>query len=124
VPDQAFWRLRPNAPAAGTYLGALDDISIGAAREFRFGRGRSAFSMFVVRLPDGDVRGYLNICPHFSLPLNHQPDSFLDNGYIRCAQHFAHFRMEDGTCVSGACEGSRLDAIAISRDMSGSISVI
>jgi nitrite reductase/ring-hydroxylating ferredoxin subunit len=80
--------------------------------------------MFVVRLSDGGVRGYLNLCPHYSLPLNHEPDQFLDGDFIRCKQHFAQFRMDDGSCVSGACEGSRLDAIAIGCEPNGRISVI
>nr|WP_279388917.1 Rieske 2Fe-2S domain-containing protein [Sphingomonas sp. PP-F2F-A104-K0414] len=89
------------------------------AKEYRFGRGRSAFSMFVVRIGETEVRGYLNLCPHFSLPLNHGPDQFVHLGHIRCVQHFAIFRPDDGVCVSGACEGSRLDPVGIGRTAEG-----
>ncbi|WP_277983269.1 Rieske (2Fe-2S) protein [Sphingomonas faeni] len=107
------WRLRPNAPAVGTVLGPIDKIAIGAAKEYRFGLGRSAFSMFVVRDAAERPFAYLNLCPHFSLPLNHCRDQFVDNGHIRCLQHFAIFRVEDGHCIAGACEGRSLDAIPI-----------
>lgn len=40
-------------------------------------------------------------------------------GHIRCVQHFAIFRPDDGVCVSGACEGSRLDPVGIGRTAEG-----
>lgn len=120
--DEA-WRLRPNAPAAGTPLGPIGDIAIGAAKEYRFGRGRSAFSMFVVRAAAERPRAYLNLCPHFSLPLNHCQDQFVHDGRIRCLQHFALFRIEDGHCVAGACEGQSLDAIPIDLSVGGVMTI-
>lgn len=110
----AVWRLRPRAPEPGTVLGRLDDIPEATGREFVFGRGRSAFSMFVVRSGES-VRGYLNLCPHFSLPLNARAGQFMneDASRIRCSMHFAEFRIEDGVCVAGAAEGGALDPIPL-----------
>jgi nitrite reductase/ring-hydroxylating ferredoxin subunit len=107
-----YWRMRPRAPQPGTELGPLAEIPDGGAREYTFGRGKSAFSMFVVRR-GGRAWGYLNLCPHFSLPLNYRAGQFLneDGSLIRCTMHFAEFRIEDGRCVAGACEGAALDAI-------------
>lgn len=112
--DPTYWQLRPRAPAPGTELGSLADVPDGAGREYIFGRGPSAFSMFVVRRGDR-VWGYLNICPHFSLKLNYRANSFTsENGSrIRCTMHFAEFQIEDGLCVAGACEGSFLDPIPL-----------
>jgi nitrite reductase/ring-hydroxylating ferredoxin subunit len=118
--DGDYWSLRPNAPALGTALCAAAAIPQGAAREFRLGRGRSAFSMFVVRSHTG-FHGYLNLCPHFSLPLNHEPDAFVFDGHIRCSQHFAEFRIEDGLCVSGACVDSHLITVPISENGCGEL---
>lgn len=106
------WRSRPNAPEPGTVLGAAQEVPEGGAREYRFGRGRSAFGMFVVRT-GGSVRGYLNLCPHFSLPLNHARDHFVVDGQIMCFQHFARFRLQDGFCFEGACEGRHLDPVPV-----------
>lgn len=96
---------------------------MGAAKEYRFGRGRSAFSMFVVRLEGGAVRAYLNLCPHYSLPLNHAPDQFLHGSDILCVQHFALFRADTGACFSGACEGRSLMAIPVQVSATGELTI-
>lgn len=112
--DPTYWRTRPRAPAPGTVLGPLDEIPDRKGREYQFGRGKSAFSMFVVRRGDA-VFGYLNICPHYSLPLNYREGEFVnDNGsLIRCSMHFAEFRIEDGYGVAGAAEDCFLDPIPV-----------
>ncbi|MBB3360499.1 MULTISPECIES: Rieske 2Fe-2S domain-containing protein [unclassified Novosphingobium] len=121
--DPGLWRYRPNAPAPGTLLGPIADIPVGTAREYRFGRGRSAFSMFVVHIPDGGVRAYLNLCPHYSLPLNHAPDEFMQSSAILCSQHFALFRADTGACFSGACEGRSLTAIPVGVSGQGLLTI-
>ena len=119
-----YWRLRPRAPAPGTVLGSLDEISERTGREYVFGRGKSAFSMFVVRR-GRDVRGYLNLCPHFSLPLNFRADEFMngDATRIRCSMHFAEFRFEDGVCLAGAAEGGLLDPVPLVVSDDGTVSI-
>jgi nitrite reductase/ring-hydroxylating ferredoxin subunit len=114
APNPDYWRYRPRAPALGTVVAPLDAIPDGRAREFVFGRGASAFSMFVVRRGE-DVRGYLNLCPHFSLKLNQRGEEFLNESgsLIRCTMHFAEFRIDDGFCVAGACEGRFLDPVPL-----------
>lgn len=107
-----FWKFRPNAPQSGHVLGPAEAIADNSAREFVVGLGRNAFRMFVVRR-HGRCHAYLNLCPHYSLPLNHQPDQFLNDGYIECAQHFARFEVADGRCVGGACEGEHLTSIPV-----------
>jgi len=107
--------MRPNAPKPGALLGEAGQIAEGQARGFLFGRGRSAFAMFVVRQA-GRYHGYLNLCPHYSLPLNHEPDRFLKDGQIECVQHFARFAIEDGRCLAGACEGEGLVRIPVVVD--------
>lgn len=119
-PQTEFWKLRPNAPAPGHVLGQADTIAEGDAREFVVGQGRSAFRLFVVRR-DGRFHGYLNLCPHYSLPLNHAPDQFLRDGQIECAQHFARFEIDGGRCVSGACEGEHLTAIRVAVNAEGAL---
>jgi nitrite reductase/ring-hydroxylating ferredoxin subunit len=95
-------------------LDPLGDISDGGAKEYVFGRGTTVFSMFVVRR-GGAVYGYLNICPHYSLPLNYRAGQFLsdDGNRIRCTMHFSEFRIEDGCGVAGAGEGCWLDPVPV-----------
>jgi nitrite reductase/ring-hydroxylating ferredoxin subunit len=122
TPTDDSWRLRPNAPASGSVLGDAALVAEGQARQFVFGRGRSAFGMFVVRR-DGRYFGYLNLCPHYSLPLNHQADRFLNDGQIECVQHFARFAIEDGRCLSGACEGEGLWRIPVIVTPDGQLAI-
>jgi nitrite reductase/ring-hydroxylating ferredoxin subunit len=78
--------------------------------------------MFVVRA-DAGFHAYLNLCPHFSLPLNHEPDGFMAGSFIECVQHFAQFRVEDGLCIAGACVGSHLDAVPVRLDANGDLRI-
>jgi nitrite reductase/ring-hydroxylating ferredoxin subunit len=115
-----FWKFRPNVPPPGHVLGRAETIAENSAREFVVGRGRNAFRLFVVRRHER-FHAYLNLCPHFSLPLNHAPDQFLNQGYIECAQHFARFEVDGGRCVVGACEGEHLTSIPVAVNAEGSL---
>jgi nitrite reductase/ring-hydroxylating ferredoxin subunit len=122
--QSAYWLTRPLAPAPGTVLGRCDDVPPDGSKEFVFGSGPGAFRMFVVR--NGvNWFAYLNLCPHYSLPLNVRPDEFLsrDGTRIMCRRHLAIFRMEDGLCIDGACSGSTLDAIPVSVDPAGMLKI-
>jgi nitrite reductase/ring-hydroxylating ferredoxin subunit len=112
--DPSYWRTLPYAPAPGARLAAVGEVPDGQGREFVFGRGRNAFRMFVVRRAEA-VFGYLNRCPHLSLPLNHRPERFMNSTgeRIMCTQHLAIFRIEDGFCEQGACEGLWLDPVPV-----------
>ena len=116
-PDPTLWRTRPRAPMPGTQLGPLDEIPDRRAKEYVFGRGTTIFSMFVVR-QGRSVYGYLNLCPHYSSPLNHRQGEFLndDCSRIRCTLHFAEFSIEDGRCVGGAAEGCWLDPVPVHEE--------
>jgi nitrite reductase/ring-hydroxylating ferredoxin subunit len=116
-PDPTLWRTRPRAPMPGTVLGRLEEIAEGQAKEYIFGRGTTTFSMFVARRGKA-VYGYLNICPHYSSPLNHRAGQFMseDGSRIRCTMHFAEFRVEDGFGVDGAAQGCWLDPVPVHLD--------
>jgi nitrite reductase/ring-hydroxylating ferredoxin subunit len=108
------WNQRPHAPPKGTVLGALDGIQEGEGKEFAFGEGKRAFRMLVVRR-DREIWGYMNICPHFQLPVNHVSDDFMtaDKSMILCKNHTAIFRVEDGFCVDGPCRGDSLIPVPV-----------
>ena len=123
-PTPGYWRLRPRAPLPGAVLGPLAEIDEASGREYVFGRGKSAFSMFAVRR-GGQVWGYLNLCPHFSLPLNCRAGQFMNESAtrIRCSMHFAEFRIEDGYCLTGAAEACFLDPVPLVVDAGGLVSI-
>lgn len=99
----------PQAPAEGTALCALADIPDGGACERAFGPEHQKLRILLLRR-GGEVWGYINECPHFSVPLNFEPDVFCTyNGEIlMCAHHSAMFRFEDGQCIDGPCLGQAL----------------
>jgi nitrite reductase/ring-hydroxylating ferredoxin subunit len=136
-----YWRLRRGAPGDGAIIGALEALPEAHAREYVFGCGVSAFRMIVVRR-SGAIHAYLNLCPHMSLPLNQEPGAFLsrDGQTLLCSRHFAQFddravsegipsgEIDDravsegipsgdgGSCIAGACVGSRLERIPVHID--------
>ncbi|MXO73260.1 Rieske (2Fe-2S) protein [Alteraurantiacibacter buctensis] len=118
------WQNLPNAPAPGTTLGLLAEVGDGG-REFVFGQGLAAFRLFVIALPDGGVRAFVNRCPHYSLPLNVRPGQFLtrDGAHIMCRQHLALFDRESGVCRSGAAEGTTLPLVPVIVDAQGCIAI-
>ena len=99
-------------PHAG-FLCAIDDIPDGGALEVAAEQA-GAPGIVVVRRGD-DAWAYRNVCPHFSIPLNYEPNTFwaYDAELLMCAHHSAMFRFEDGQCIDGPCQGAALTRVAI-----------
>lgn len=99
----------PARPGAGVDLCALIDIPEPGAKGFRFRQERSMFAGFVVRFA-GEVRGYVDSCPHAGWPLAALDDRYLtrEGDLILCGGHAALFRPLDGVCVAGPCADERL----------------
>jgi nitrite reductase/ring-hydroxylating ferredoxin subunit len=91
----------------------LDDLRDGAARGFSPPPG--GFTGLVAVRHAGEVRVYVNSCPHLGTPLEWTPDRFLsaDGSLIVCATHGAEFRIADGVCLRGPCFGERLEPVVI-----------
>nr|WP_249209148.1 Rieske 2Fe-2S domain-containing protein [Magnetospirillum sulfuroxidans] len=70
--------------------------------------------VFVV-LTDGQVRAYVNSCPHVGAPLEMEENRYLDltGSEIICAVHAARFDLLTGDCTWGPCRGRRLTPVAI-----------
>jgi nitrite reductase/ring-hydroxylating ferredoxin subunit len=98
----------------GRPLCRLEDIPDGEAKGFVLGRGAARREVFVVRR-GAAVLGYENACPHVGTPLDLDPDQFLseDGRYLVCATHGALFRIEDGFCIDGPCQGLHLTAAPV-----------
>ncbi|NRH27393.1 Rieske 2Fe-2S domain-containing protein [Pseudomonas sp. MS19] len=87
------------------FLCAPSYLPEGQSRGFTLDEER----VFAVR-KDGQVFVYRNYCPHRSVPLDWQPDQFLDSSasLIQCATHGALFLIDSGECVAGPCAGQSL----------------
>jgi len=94
-------------------LCALEDIPDGGARGF-LPNARREDRLFAVRRGDR-VHAYLNTCPHNWVRLEWAKDQFLAarGGDIVCFAHGAHFRVEDGVCHAGICEGEQLIQVPV-----------
>lgn len=99
-------------PRAG-FLCALDDVPDGGGLEVPPACANTP-GVVVLRRGD-DVWAYRNVCPHFSIPLNYEPNTFwtYDAEWVMCAHHSAMFRFEDGACMDGPCEGASLTPVVI-----------
>jgi nitrite reductase/ring-hydroxylating ferredoxin subunit len=63
----------------------------------------------------GDVRAWLNVCPHAGRRLDWAPGQFLKSkeGLLVCAAHGASFELGNGDCVAGPCRGDSLRAVDV-----------
>jgi nitrite reductase/ring-hydroxylating ferredoxin subunit len=96
-----------DATNVNALLCALEDVPDGG--------GREPVPAILVLRRGAQAWAYRNVCPHFSIPLNYEPNTFWAYGseLIMCAHHSAMFRFEDGACVDGPCLGARLTAVPI-----------
>lgn len=119
------WTRLPFAPDAGTVLCAAEDVVQGQGKEVVFGEGHEAFRVLLLRAGERVV-AYHNFCPHFSPPLNYEPEVFhiFDGDELMCAHHTAMFRIADGECFDGPCRGARLTAIPVQVAKDGSVTVV
>jgi len=91
-----------------------DEVAEGVFREAVIDRLGPPRWLIVTRQA-GQVKGWLNICPHAGRALNWAPDQFLtdENGNLVCAAHGAVFEAGTGACVSGPCRGAALTKVGL-----------
>jgi nitrite reductase/ring-hydroxylating ferredoxin subunit len=93
------------------------DIADGAARGFELMDEAHRRDVVLVSR-EGRLYAYINSCPHRHLPLEIFPDRFLneDGSLLICSAHGARFRVEDGLCTSGPCQGQSLKVADVEID--------
>lgn len=103
-----------------TIICHTDDVAEGEAKSFIIGEGKSRRDIVIVRR-HGAFHAYVNSCPHQGMPLETFPDKFLDEdgSLFVCSTHGARFRVEDGFCTSGPCEGQSLTALRVRVERGG-----
>ncbi|MCW5773276.1 MAG: Rieske 2Fe-2S domain-containing protein [Rhodospirillaceae bacterium] len=101
------------APAERWRLCAVAELDATGCKEFEYGNPRQFWG--VVLRWQGELRAYVNSCPHLGLPLNLSGDNFFaeDGRHLVCAMHGALFRPEDGVCIAGPCTGDALKPVQI-----------
>lgn len=93
-------------------LCAVCDIPEDDSRGFILPKGEEDLSLVCVK-KDGLVSVYVNSCPHLGVPMNMEPDRFLDveKNFIMCSTHGALFQIDTGECVQGPCLGQNLTPV-------------
>jgi len=96
----------------------IDDLAEGVSKKLSDG----VRSLIAIRRQD-QVFLYLNRCPHRGIPLEWQPDQFLDveRQFIQCSTHGALFRIDNGQCIQGPCIGQALQPVVTRITAEGDI---
>jgi nitrite reductase/ring-hydroxylating ferredoxin subunit len=105
---------RPVTAAAGGALCPLADLAEGVPRGLTANSSEGPLEILVMR-QGGRLVAYLNRCPHRGTPLDWAPDRFLapDGAHFQCSTHGARFRIADGYCVAGPCQGEQLRPVRL-----------
>lgn len=101
--------------AAAAPLARLDALAPGSLHEAEAMVDGDAESLILHRDAAGDVRAWLNVCPHAGRRLDWAPGQFLrsKDGLLVCAVHGASFELQGGECVGGPCRGEALREVAV-----------
>ncbi|MEM7466941.1 MAG: Rieske 2Fe-2S domain-containing protein [Pseudomonadota bacterium] len=101
-----------NKELPGQALCRIEELRDGAAISRDVTVGTRELSLLVLA-DKGEVRVYLNSCPHTGIRLEWRPDDFMDasGDYLQCAMHGALFQPADGRCVSGPCVDESLISV-------------
>ena len=93
---------------------SLEALADGALAEAEAVLGGDAESLILYR-QGGEVRAWLNVCPHAGRRLDWAPGNFMHSreGLLVCAVHGASFELEGGLCVAGPCRGDALRPVAV-----------
>ncbi|MFP4251218.1 MAG: PfkB family carbohydrate kinase [Guyparkeria sp.] len=113
--------LGPKDPAADPdLLCRLDDLEpLDALGVWPRGREQGGPAPLIVVREGERVCAWRNVCPHNGSPLSRQRHDFLETRdgerQLRCNVHQAYFRLDDGLCTAGPCEGQRLEPVDLKR---------
>jgi nitrite reductase/ring-hydroxylating ferredoxin subunit len=110
-----LWSEEKNAPEPGRFLCNEDEIPAADVKELILAADSKQPFRIILHRIGGNVRCFMNKCPHFSIPLNVHPGQFFgsDRSKLMCATHYAVFDLDSGFCSDGPCMGSSLEAIPV-----------
>jgi len=112
---------RDRDPAVGVVaddeqvLARIDQIEDGGFLEVEAVLPGGDAESLILHREAGEVRAWLNVCPHAGRRLDWAPGRFLKSksGELVCAVHGATFELQAGVCVAGPCRGDSLRAVAV-----------
>jgi len=97
-----------------------EELPEGVVRTARLGQDADGLPVMVLLLRDesGTIVAYRNLCQHLPVPLDGGTGELLseDGAHLVCGTHGATYRLHDGYCVEGPCEGLSLEALHVRED--------
>ena len=100
---------------AEVFVCAAAELLAGVIRTAHLGLDDSGLPIMALVLRDqsGKVRAYRNLCRHLPVPLDGGTGELLseDRAHLICGTHGATYRLNDGYCVEGPCEGLALQRL-------------
>lgn len=80
----------------------------------------------VIHDEQGVLRAYVNRCRHLPIPLDAGSRRFRtpDGRHLLCRTHGAVYRLEDGACTRGPCDGRGLHALGVELEVGRVILVL
>ncbi len=93
------------------------ELRNGAVRSVLLGHDREGLPIVALVLRDdaGRLVAYRNLCRHLPVPLDGGTGELLsdDGAHLVCGTHGATYRLRDGFCVDGPCEGLSLHPLVV-----------
>jgi len=100
-----------------------EELRDGIVRTTRLGTDEDGIPIMALVLRDqqGRIVAYRNLCRHLPVPLDGGTGEFLsdDGAHLLCGTHGATYRLLDGYCVDGPCEGLSLQRLHVREDDGG-----
>ncbi|MCA9410179.1 MAG: Rieske (2Fe-2S) protein [Candidatus Omnitrophica bacterium] len=113
--SEAFQSFNPGDKIAGH-----EDLAFGESKVVMVCVQGHEVEAILVKTEEGYL-SYVNRCRHLAVPLDWGDGDVLDESgnLFLCRTHGALFRLKDGFCVSGPCQGQSLFAVPIAVEKDG-----
>ena len=102
------------------------ELAEGSVRTAQLGHDDDGLPIMalLVRDQSGAIIAYRNLCRHLPVPLDGGTGELLseDGAHLVCGTHGAIYRLQDGYCVDGPCEGLALQRLFV-REENGDLYV-
>ena len=96
------------------------ELRTGVVRTAQLGHDDDGLPILALLLRDenGAIVAYRNLCRHLPVPLDGGTGQLLseDGAHLICGTHGAMYRLVDGYCVDGPCEGLSLQTLHVRED--------
>ena len=95
----------------------VNEIKEGKAYSLKIPENKDDLEVIVVKY-SGNVRAWINSCPHDGRPLCRDPEYVWDTSgkFLECMNHQALFDPKTGMCTDGPCTGDSLFRIDVSQE--------